>query len=99
MKITNSSIETLGNQSILGSTGASAANGAGESTTRFAARPAAQADSVNLSSAGQLVSLAKASAAPANAAKLASVAALVRSGQYQTDTNSVSHAVVQGHLQ
>jgi anti-sigma28 factor (negative regulator of flagellin synthesis) len=54
---------------------------------------------VNLSSAGQLVSLAKASAAPANAAKLANIAALVRSGQYQTDTNSVSQAVVQGHLQ
>ena len=95
MKITNSSIETLGNQVITGSNGASAANGAGESTTRSAA----QADSVNLSSAGQLVTLAKASAAPANAAKLANVAALVRSGQYQTDTNSVSRAVVRGHLQ
>jgi anti-sigma28 factor (negative regulator of flagellin synthesis) len=53
---------------------------------------------VSLSSASQLLSLAKAGASD-RSSKVANIAALVRSGQYSADTTSVSHAVVQGHIQ
>jgi len=94
MKLTNTSIETLST----GHTGGSAVvTGAGEGESRSA--KTTSSDSVNLSSASQqLLSLAKASASD-RAVKLASVASLVRSGQYSADTASVSRAVVQGHIQ
>ena len=54
---------------------------------------------MNLSSASQLLSLAKAAGAgPDRSAKVSNVAAAVRSGQYSSDIASVSHAVVQGHI-
>ena len=94
MKITNSSIETLAPGS------AAAACGVGAHPSRTAANKNGNADSVNLSSASQLVNLAKATnAAPERTTKLANLAALVRSGQYSADTASVSHAVVEGHIQ
>jgi anti-sigma28 factor (negative regulator of flagellin synthesis) len=92
MKITNTSIETLP------SSGAGAANGV-QSAQQGSAAKTAQTDSVNVSSASQLLSLAKASAAPERSAKVSNVAAAVRSGQYSNDIASVSHAVVEGHLQ
>jgi anti-sigma28 factor (negative regulator of flagellin synthesis) len=94
MKITNTSIETLAPG---GAGGAGAISGGSDS--RAAASKPSNSDSVSLSSASQLVNLAKASgSSPDRAAKLASVAALVRSGQYSADNASVSHAVVEGHL-
>ncbi len=91
MKITNTSIETLATG------GAAAAGGVGASLQASAAAKSRN-DSVNLSSASQLLNLAKTSATD-RSAKLASVSSLLRSGQYSTDTASVSHAVVEGHLQ
>jgi len=93
MRLTNTSIETLA-PSGAGTPGSVASTG---KDSRAAAATANSADSVKLSSASQLINLAKA-AAPDRSAKLASIAALVKSGQYSTDTTSVSHAVVEGHL-
>ena len=97
MKLTNTSIETLGP----GSAGsAAAASGvAGSSSRTAASAKAGSSDSVNLSSASQLLNLAKAGGTTDRSAKVSSVAALVRSGQYTADTAAVSHAVVEGHLQ
>jgi anti-sigma28 factor (negative regulator of flagellin synthesis) len=79
MKITNTSIETL-------ATGGAAAAG-GVSASQQAAAAKSKNDSVNVSSASALLNLAKASAAD-RSAKLASVASLVRNGQYSTDNAS-----------
>lgn len=96
MKLTNTSIETV----APGSAGSAASvNGVGGSNSRSGAGKAGSSDSVNLSSASQLLSLAKANAAPDRSAKVSSVAALVRSGQYSADSASVSKAVVEGHIQ
>jgi anti-sigma28 factor (negative regulator of flagellin synthesis) len=97
MKITNSSIETV----APGGSGTAAAVGGSEANqARTAANRRATDDSVSLSNASQLVNLAKTnSVAPDHAAKLASLAALVRTGQYSADTAGVSHAVVEGHIQ
>ncbi len=91
MKITNTSIQTL-------ATGGATASGV-EAAQQQAAAAKAKSDSVNVSTASQLLNLAKASAAPDRSAKVASVAAVVRSGQYSADTASVSTALVAGHLQ
>jgi hypothetical protein len=95
MKLTNTSIETIAPSQTGGSVGVSGAGGGG---SRAAAPQGGSSDSVNLSSASQLLSLAKAGASSDRSAKVVSVAALVRSGQYSADTASVSHAVVQGHI-
>jgi anti-sigma28 factor (negative regulator of flagellin synthesis) len=97
VKLTNTSFETL----APGSAGsAAAASGvAGSNSRAAAAAKAGSSDSVNLSSASQLLGLAKAGASPDRSAKVSSVAALVRSGQYSADTAAVSHAVVEGHIQ
>jgi anti-sigma28 factor (negative regulator of flagellin synthesis) len=91
MKITNTSIETL-------STGSAAAASGVGSSQQAAASAKSKNDSVSLSSASALLNLAKSSATD-RSAKVASVASLLRSGQYSADTASVSHAVVEGHLQ
>ena len=91
MKITNSSIETLA------PAGTGAASGI-QANQQGTAAKTAKTDSVNLSSASQLLSLAKAAAAPDRSSKVSSVAAAVRSGQYSSDIASVSAAVVQGHI-
>jgi len=91
MKITNTSIETLA------PAGSGAASGV-QANQQGTAAKASQTDSVNLSSASQLLNLAKAAAAPDRSAKVSSVAAAVRSGQYSSDIASVSAAVVQGHI-
>ncbi len=94
MKLTNTSIETLSTGHSGSTTSVTGTGGSNSGATKTTS-----SDSVNLSNASQqLLSLAKASA-PDRSAKLASVASLVRSGQYSTDTASVSHAVVQGHIQ
>jgi hypothetical protein len=93
MKITNTSIETLA------PAGAGAANGV-QANQQGTAAKTSKTDSVSLSFASQLVSLAKAAAAaaPDRSAMLASLAAAVRTGQYSSDIASVSAAVVQGHI-
>jgi anti-sigma28 factor (negative regulator of flagellin synthesis) len=92
MKITNTSIETLP------AAGAGAASGV-QASQQGGASKTAKTDSVNVSSASQLLNLAKASAAPERSAKVASVAAAVRSGQYSSDIAGVSQAIVGGHIQ
>ena len=89
MRLTNTTIETVA-PSGAGSAGATTGTG---KDARAAAATASSTDSVKLSSASQLINLAKA-AAPDRSAKLANIAALVKSGQYSTDTTSVSHAVL-----
>jgi anti-sigma28 factor (negative regulator of flagellin synthesis) len=96
MKLTNTNIETISPSSAGGAAGIS---GVGGSSSRVAGTTSGGSDSVNLSSASQLLSLAKASASSDRSAKVSSVAALVRSGQYSTDNASVSQAVVEGHIQ
>jgi anti-sigma28 factor (negative regulator of flagellin synthesis) len=96
MKLTNTSIETL-SPSGAGATGA--VNGAGGNNSRANAAKSGGSDSVSLSSASQLLNLAKAGAASDRAAKVSNVAALVRTGQYPIYNPSVSQAVVQGHIQ
>lgn len=96
MKLTNTSIETVSPSHAGGAAGV--AGVAGNDSRSSGASKSAGSDSVQLSGASQLLSLAKASASD-RSAKVANVAALVRSGQYSTDTASVSHAVVQGHIQ
>jgi anti-sigma28 factor (negative regulator of flagellin synthesis) len=96
MKLTNTNIETISPGNVGGAAGT---NGVGGSSSRVSGALAGDSDSVNLSSASQLLSLAKASASSDRSAKVSSVAALVRSGQYSADSASVSQAVVQGHIQ
>ena len=59
--------------------------------------PPVKSDSVTLSSAANLVELAKASIT-SRQAKLDHLGALVKSGSYQSDADQVSHAVVESHL-
>lgn len=92
MKITNTSIETLPSSSAGAASGVQAAQQAGSARSY-------KTDSVNVSSASQLLNLAKASAAPDRSAKVSSVAAALRSGQYSSDIASVSQALVGGHIQ
>jgi anti-sigma28 factor (negative regulator of flagellin synthesis) len=92
MKITNTSIETLAPAGTAAASGVQAAQ-------QGTATKTSKTDSVNVSSASQLLSLAKAAAvSPERSAKVSNVAAAVRSGQYSSDNASVSHAVVQGHI-
>jgi anti-sigma28 factor (negative regulator of flagellin synthesis) len=99
MKITNASIETLSPGGAAGAGQTAALDGVGGQNSRTTTARTAYSDTVSLSSAGQLVNLAKASASTDRTDELASVAALVRSGQYSADTASVSRALVQGHIQ
>ena len=94
MKLTNTSIETV-SPSQAGTT--AGVSGVAANDSRVASAQSGSSDSVSLSSASQLLSLAKAGASD-RSSKLANIAALVRSGQYSTDTTSVSHAVVEGHI-
>jgi anti-sigma28 factor (negative regulator of flagellin synthesis) len=93
MKITNTNIQTV--TTGVGGTGASGGTDANQST----AGPGAKGDSVKLSNASELVSLAKSAALASRDAKLSNISAMVRSGQYNADTASVSRAVVEGHIQ
>ncbi len=95
MKITNANIETLAPAST-GNTGSVSSVNSNESRTAASAN-ASGSDSVSLSSASQLLNLAKSGSAD-RSAKVADIAALVRSGQYSTDPSGVSQAVIQGHL-
>jgi anti-sigma28 factor (negative regulator of flagellin synthesis) len=96
MRLTSTSIETLAPGSAAGAGNADGIGSVGRSDSR-ATSNSTNSDSVNLSSAAALVNLAK-SAAPDRSSKVASVAALVRSGQYSSDAASVSQAVVQGSI-
>ena len=94
MRIGNSSLDNL-----IGG-GPAAVNGAGtESPAVTRTSDGSASDSVRLSSASTLIGLAKVGNTATNPAKLASLAAQLRSGQYQADTAQVSHAVVDDHLQ
>ncbi len=96
MKLTNTSIETVSPSQTGGASGVSGV--AGNDSRTASSSKTSTSDSVSLSSASQLLSLAKAGASD-RSSKVANIAALVRSGQYSADTTSVSHAVVQGHIQ
>lgn len=96
MKLTNTSIETVSPSYAGGTSGVSEV--AGNDSRTGSSSKAGNADSVSLSSASQLLNLAKSTASD-RSVKVASIAALVKSGQYSADTTSVSHAVVQGHIQ
>jgi anti-sigma28 factor (negative regulator of flagellin synthesis) len=89
MRIGNGSIDSLGSGNV-GSVG-----GAGSDSRAAASN--AKSDSVNLSSAANLVALAKAGAA-SRQSKVESLSAQVKSGAYQADNAQVSHAVVEGHI-
>jgi hypothetical protein len=94
MRIGNSSLDSL-----IG-TGPAPVNGTGgESSTIVPTPEGTTTDSVRLSGASSLVGLAKASTSATPPAKLASLAAQLKAGQYQADTAQVSQAVVNGHLQ
>jgi len=90
MKIGNSGIDQLG----ISNTGA--VNGVSPES-RTSSAGSQKSDSVNLSNAQNLVALAKAGAA-SRQVKVDQIGSQVRSGQYQTDSNQVSQAVVQGHI-
>ena len=95
MKLTNTSIETVSPSHAGGASGVSGATG---NDSRVTSSKTGDSDSVSLSGASQLLSLAKAGASD-RSSKVANIAALVRSGEYSADTTSVSHAVVQRHIQ
>jgi hypothetical protein len=56
-------------------------------------------DLVNLSSATSLLSIAKKMASTGRQSMLDSLAAQLRSGEYQPEPPDISRAVVQGHLE
>jgi anti-sigma28 factor (negative regulator of flagellin synthesis) len=79
--------------------GAGAVEGLGaDSKSSPANRQGLDTDTVSLSDAGSYIGLAKTSVSAAQQQKVASVAAQLRSGQYQTDVTEISKAVVGGHL-
>jgi anti-sigma28 factor (negative regulator of flagellin synthesis) len=93
MRIESSSIENVTNgASYVGDVGSNSrsANGSGAS---------GRSDTVSLSNATNLVALAKSSSAAVGQAKLESIGAQLRSGQYQSDTAQLSRSVVQSHIQ
>jgi anti-sigma28 factor (negative regulator of flagellin synthesis) len=93
MKIANSTIDNR----IDG--GADAVNGLGPDSRSSAARQQGlNSDTVTLSDAGNWIGLAKTSVSAAQQQRVASIAAQLRSGQYQTDVTEISRAVVGGHL-
>lgn len=59
------------------------------------ASDAAHGDTVSLSGVSNLIALAKSDPSPDRQAKIDSLTTLVRSGQYQTNVNDVSRAIVQ----
>jgi anti-sigma28 factor (negative regulator of flagellin synthesis) len=93
MRIGNSSIDSLGSKGA-GSVGGVPADSHSAAETQGSAL----SDTVSLSSASNLVSLAKVSTSPVQQAKIQSLAAQLLAGQYQADTAQVSQAVVQSHL-
>jgi len=100
MKIQDSGLQGLG--------GAANSNPAkpagGQARTESGALDDGGTDIVKLSSASQLLAIAKTFEAPSHQsaishqARLDSIAAQVRSGTYQADLGQVSRAIVQGHL-
>jgi hypothetical protein len=100
MKIQDSGLQGLG-----GASNAKPVRPAGvQARAEGAALDDGGTDIVKLSSASQLLAIAKALEAPSHQAgvshqaKLDSIAAQVRSGTYQADLGQVSRAIVQGHL-
>jgi anti-sigma28 factor (negative regulator of flagellin synthesis) len=61
-------------------------------------RQGLQNDTVTLSDAANYIGLAKNSSSVAQQQRVASVAAQLRSGEYNTDVKEISRAVVGGHL-
>ena len=68
---------------------------AGKNTSTTEAQDSADGDTVSLSGVSNLIALAKSDSSPGRQAKIDSLSALVRSGQYQTNANGISRALVQ----
>lgn len=95
MRVQNGAVD-----SAASSTRSDAAQSSGAESRLASSAPASgSADRVSLSNATSLLSLAKGMMPADKQAKLESVAAQFRSGQYQADAPGVSEAIVQGHIQ
>jgi anti-sigma28 factor (negative regulator of flagellin synthesis) len=92
MRIDNKGLETLVNNSSLGSVSSIASESRSQTTN---ASSATAEDRVNLSNASNLVALAKGMAPAGRQAKISALTAQVRSGQYKPDLSAVSSAMVQ----
>ena len=93
MRIANSAVDNR----IDG--GAGAVEGlAPDARSSSSQRQGLHTDTVALSDAATWIGLAKTSVSTAQQQRVASVAAQLRSGQYQTDVTKISRAVVGGHL-
>jgi anti-sigma28 factor (negative regulator of flagellin synthesis) len=90
MRVASNNVEQLGS-------GAPRAVGATASDAKTVSTGSSTSDSVRLSSAANLVALAK-SASAARQSKIQDLGNQVRSGAYQTDNTQLSQAVVQGHI-
>jgi anti-sigma28 factor (negative regulator of flagellin synthesis) len=93
MRITNSAVENR----IDGGAGA-VEGSAPDARSSSLQRQGAHSDTVALSDAANFIGLAKASVSATHQQHVASIAAQLRSGQYHTDVNEISKAVVGGHL-
>jgi anti-sigma28 factor (negative regulator of flagellin synthesis) len=83
---------------IAGSTGGvtnSSLTGVAGKNSSVEAQDSAHGDTVSLSGVSNLIALAKADSSPDRQAKIDSLSALVRSGQYQANANGTSRAMVQ----
>jgi anti-sigma28 factor (negative regulator of flagellin synthesis) len=93
MRIANNAVDNR----IDGGTGA--VEGLGPDARSAAARRQnPNTDTVTLSDAANWIGLARTSVSAAQQQHVASVAAQLRSGQYETDVTQISRAVVGGHL-
>ncbi|HZQ54350.1 MAG TPA: flagellar biosynthesis anti-sigma factor FlgM [Bryobacteraceae bacterium] len=92
MKIDNKAGDSLVSSSSLGS----ASSVTGESRSGASAATGTSEDRVSLSNASSLVAAAKNVRSADRQARINSLAAQVRAGQYKPDLSQVSHAIIQG---
>jgi anti-sigma28 factor (negative regulator of flagellin synthesis) len=90
MRVASNNVEQLG-------AGGPRAVGATAADTKTVGTGSSASDSVRLSSAANLVALAK-SASAARQSKIQDLGNQVRSGTYRPDNAQLSQAVVQGHI-
>ncbi len=101
MRVDNKPVDNNAIDTLAAGTRAGAAQKAGQQDARLSARAAgAQAgDQASLSSASDLVALAKNSTTAARQAKISALTEQVRAGSYQGDTGHAGQAMVQELLQ
>jgi anti-sigma28 factor (negative regulator of flagellin synthesis) len=96
MRVDNKSIDTLGTETRAGAT----QRVAPQSSQATSGTAAAQgSDQASLSSASNLVALAKTATSAARQAKISALTEQVRSGSYQGNTAQAGHAMVSELLQ